>query len=226
MSRRLSRLVALALAAAWSTGVPPVAATDVIYRCTAGDGQVTLQNNQPCPAGTRQERREIEPVPTSTPAPPIAAPASVSPLVPGATAEADAATADAAASAPEAGAGSTDAVAAPAPPLFACRTWDRKQYLTDTEEPAQRCAPLRPVGLDGNPALGAGFACEQVRDRCEAVPAASLCAQWQRFWLDTLATLTFGRSDDPEATQAELQRIETVIAASDCSGDGAGQRSM
>ncbi|TWG89924.1 uncharacterized protein DUF4124, partial [Luteimonas sp. J16] len=44
------------LALAW-----PALAADAttIYRCTAANGDVTIQNGTPCPAGTRQEVRRV-----------------------------------------------------------------------------------------------------------------------------------------------------------------------
>ena len=48
---------------------PAVTAQDnvVIYRCTDSFGALTVQNNVPCPKGTRQERRVID-VPPAMPA--------------------------------------------------------------------------------------------------------------------------------------------------------------
>src|SRR5690606_32166603 len=41
----------------------------VIYRCTDASGAVTIQNDTPCPAGSKQQIRKVEALP-STPPPP------------------------------------------------------------------------------------------------------------------------------------------------------------
>lgn len=145
------------------------AATTVIYRCTDPSGAVTFQNGTACPAGHRQERRVVEmasPMPTfvPAPAPPLQAPQvpliSQMPATPAAAAE-DAAT-------PE-----------PPPALFACRVYDNSTYWREDDTPPLRCRPMRTVGIGGLPGMGAGQACEQVADVCEAVAEDALCSSWE-----------------------------------------------
>ena len=42
------------------TAAPTAHADLVIYRCTDASGAVTVQNDQRCPAGSREERRVID----------------------------------------------------------------------------------------------------------------------------------------------------------------------
>lgn len=185
----------------------------VIYRCTDASGELTVQNDQPCPKGSRQERRvmESDPVPVMPPAPSgpasqPAAPEPVGPLVPLAPMPQPAAAAVDAAPPPESG---------EPPPLFACRTWDDRRYLHDDGSPPERCAPLRTHGLDGSRTGGAGAACEVRRDTCEAVPQEDLCNQWAVRLRDAEADLQFGRGD-AGTVAALVERVRTVIAGSHC----------
>lgn len=185
----------------------------VIYRCTDASGELTVQNDQPCPKGSRQERRVIEsdPVPAMPPAPPSpasipAAPEPVGPLVPLAPMPQAAAAVVDAAPPPEAG---------EPPPLFACRTWDGRRYLHVDGSPPERCAPLRTQGLDGSRTGGAGAACEVRRDTCEAVPPEDLCDQWAVRLRDAEADLQFGRGD-AGTVAALVERVRNVIAGSHC----------
>ncbi|WP_043690597.1 DUF4124 domain-containing protein [Luteimonas huabeiensis] len=142
----------------------------VIYRCTDARGAVTLQNLAPCPAGQRQQIIQVEvppPLPTFVPAPTPAPPAE-----PAAAAEAPAVAGDAERPEPP-------AEPEPPPALYQCMRWDGERYLTEDAVPATRCRPLATVGIGGLPGLGAGQACEQVEDVCEAVPEEALCRAWE-----------------------------------------------
>src|SRR5690606_35606975 len=57
----------LAFAVLFTPG--PLLAQDapVIYRCTGADGAVTIQNDTPCPAGSKQEIPRIQPLPSTPP---------------------------------------------------------------------------------------------------------------------------------------------------------------
>lgn len=207
--------------------VIPAGAKDavVIYRCTDASGALTVQNNVPCPKGSRQERRVMETARPSAP-PPVSTPpaATLAPLVVTPDAEDVARLAATAAASPEAQTPPPDREAGavverlPPPPLFACRTWDRKEYFSDDAEPIRRCAPLRVSGLDGSAGGGGATACEKITDTCAPVPGATLCEKWQQHAHDTRAMLLFGRAEDPAATRAELTRIDTLIEASSCAG--------
>jgi len=164
-----SACAAIVLAGALAGGVAD-ATTTVIYRCTDPSGAVTFQNGSACPAGHRQERRVVEmasPMPVFVPPPaPVQAPQV--PLI-SRLGDAPRAVARADASLPP----------APPPPLFACRVYDNSSYWREDDTPPLRCRPLQTVGIGGLPGMGAGEACEQVADTCEAVPADALCKTWE-----------------------------------------------
>ncbi|KGM53441.1 hypothetical protein N799_11800 [Lysobacter arseniciresistens ZS79] len=225
--RRLSRPMRLAwlpaslVLAAVVTAAP--AATQeavVIYRCTAADGAVTVQNDEPCPRGSREQRRVLEtapppsqpyvPPPRPAPEPPAATPALMP--MPAEPAPADSDTPL------EPVATDIEPELRPPPPLFACTTWQREDYLTDSEVPAERCAAMRTTGLDGSASGGAGAACMVVVDACQPVPEAELCTRWQQLLQASEATVQFGRGDDPAAARAELERVRAIVERNRCDG--------
>ncbi|QCO66830.1 DUF4124 domain-containing protein [Luteimonas yindakuii] len=188
----------------------PVDAGNVIYRCTAADGTVTLQNAEACPAGQRQQVIEVDvapPLPAFVPAQPppglrvlpvtaVVPPAdTTTPPDPIATAE------------PE-----------PPPPLYQCTRWDNERYLTEDAVPATRCRPLNTTGIGGLSTMGAGQACEQVEDRCAVVPEDNLCRAWKsrvdeaefRF------KVTPAQSPAARARQEEYAALAATYAASTC----------
>lgn len=208
-------IVALALGFA-----APAAAQDavVIYRCTDASGAVTVQNDVRCPKGSRQERRVIEtaapppytpPVEPATPPPEPAAPTPAEPTPAPVVIEA-----------PPPGTPSDARIPlaerTPPPPLFACKTWNRDEYFSDSTTPAQRCAPMQTTGLGGDPAQGAGAACMVVSDFCQPVPEAALCESWRDHLIRSEAIVEFDRAQDPDAAAAELERIRTIVAHSTC----------
>lgn len=259
-----------AVLAAWLTALAlapaGTAAQTVLYRCTDADGNLTIQNGTPCPAGSQQRTQVVgelpsapaqpqppprpmpepewqlptpEPRPAPPPLPPVPAepapPAPGQPLLrpipltvlgdgveTGTDAPGfqllDSGTPPAEREPAPDGTAEVEAVPdAPAPPpLQACRTWDNELHYSESEEPPTRCAPLRTVGIGGQPDLGAGSACEMVADTCAAVPAGQLCDAWLRRLRDEQAKLVFARSDDPAATRAEIARIEGVLQDSRC----------
>lgn len=240
--KRSSRLRALVLglgvASCVLTGTAAAQSSVVIYRCTDADGMVSLQNDVPCPKASRQERRVIDTVaPTTPPARPTTpAPAVLPARTPaaaltsaegapsaapttrraGASADADASEINADHPVPDTAAAHNGLL--PPPPLFSCRTWEREDFLTDDEVPAQRCAPLRITGLGGAAEGGAGLACQTVRDTCTPVPEPALCAQWQQYVHDRQAVLTFGRAANPAHARAELERVSAIFRRSHCPG--------
>lgn len=205
-------LAALGLAVA-ALAVPPLAARDVvIYRCTGADGAVTLQNGRPCAKGQREQRRVLAaPAPPATP-PASPVPAAVSPPpsiapMPGAAARRPEVV-DEAVPTIEMG-------RAPAPPVFACRTWDGQRYFGDTDRPAPRCAPLQAVGLDRR-TPSAAQACEMRLDSCEPVLDAARCEAWASRLRDVEARASFGDAVEAEAARTELGRIRTLLAGTVC----------
>lgn len=217
---RQPRWPALVLAACALSA--PLAAQDtvVIYRCTAADGSVTVQNDEPCPRGSRGQRRVLETTPPPSrpyvpPPRPAAQPATATPptLLPMPSGP------PAADTAPLVEVESDiEPERRPPPPLFACTTWEREDYLTDSEVPAERCAAMRTTGLDGSAAGGAGAACMVVVDACQPVPQAERCARWQDLLRASEATVQLGRADDPAAARAELERVRAIVERNLCDG--------
>lgn len=102
----------------------------------------------------------------------------------------------------------------PPPPLFRCATWDGDSYLSEDEEVPPRCLPLRTVGLDGNPATGAGRACEVVRDQCSRVADGGACEAWRRYAREAESRLRFAHPDNVERRRGEYERLAGIVAAS------------
>lgn len=186
----------------------------VIYRCTDASGALTVQNAVPCPKGSKQEKRVIEAVQTiPTPPPAIVSrsPAPTPQSAPASNSASSAATADSATVSTIA-----DADRLPPPALFECRTYDKDRYLSDDGNPPQRCAPLTTTGIDGSSSTGAGESCQMVSDQCQRIADGALCENWKARLLEAQATLRFGRHDNREAAQAEVDRIDRVVRESTC----------
>jgi Domain of unknown function (DUF4124) len=200
----------------------------VIYRCTDASGALTIQNNVPCPKGSKQERRVIEaapaagappvvapkpaprkPVTHATPAPQPAPPPTPTPAPrEPAIADADADTADAYAT--------TGETRLPPPVLYECRTYNDDTYLSENGTPQQRCVALNTTGLGGISAEGAGAACEMKTDRCQRVPDGALCDSWRKRLREAESALRFGVPEDHEFAQAEVERIGRIVRESVC----------
>jgi hypothetical protein len=191
--------VALLLALAWGGDAR---AAVVIYRCTDSFGRLTVQNDVPCPKGSKQRKQVIDtppPMPAyRAPAATPAAPKPVVPVTPAATPAADAA-----------------ATLLPPPPLFRCHTVENDSYLSEDGVPSPRCIAQDVVGLDGAPGAGA-TACEVQRDTCERIPDGEACAAWQQRAREAEAALRFGRPEASDRNRAEFERIQRVLRESTC----------
>ena len=225
-------VVALASSSATATGDPAAASmqdarpagsaarTIRIYRCTDAAGHVTIQNDVACPKGTREERQVVD-VPPALPA-----------YVPREERMPDVVAAERAAEAAEIAAAvggkagnpaaatptaTTPAPVQPGPPpaLYACRTWDQVDYLTEDAAPAERCAPLQVVGVDGSVRSDAA-ACEKVVDACAAVPAEGLCLAWRRRVDEAEFRWKFAGAKQDDARRREYELLKARLAASDC----------
>ena len=102
----------------------------------------------------------------------------------------------------------------PPPPLFRCATYDNDSYLSEEQEVPPRCLPLRTVGLDGNPAGGAGRACEVVRDQCSRVPDGAACDAWRRFAREAESRWRFAHPDNIERRRQEYERLAKIVTTS------------
>lgn len=202
----------------------------VIYRCTDAAGHVTIQNDLACPKGTRQQRQTLD-APTPMPAyvpreermPEVVAAerAAEAAAIAAAVQPAASATATDTADTPATSTGTpADANAAPAKPgpppaLYACRTWDQVDYLTEDAKPAERCAPLQVVGMDGA-ARGDAAACENVVDQCAAVPAENLCQAWRRRVDEAEFRWKFAGAKQDDDRRREYELLRATLAKSDC----------
>ncbi|MFT4256267.1 MAG: DUF4124 domain-containing protein [Pseudoxanthomonas sp.] len=194
-----------------------------IYRCTDASGALTVQN-MPCPKGMTEQKKVMQALPTS--------PAAAKPAPPAAPSTTPVATTpDPAASQPDEFRilDSANLPAANAPPpapntdkrlpppvLFQCTTWNRDGYISENPNPPPRCVPLRSVGLDGNPAAGAGEACEMKQDQCARVPDGALCDAWKKRLGETEVAWRFGRPENAEKNQAEYERVQRIVNESAC----------
>lgn len=224
---------ALALALAALAGSAGAQEALVIYRCTDAGGNVTVQNDRPCPKGTQQQKRMVTPAPSTAPAsrpaprdraatiPPAGTPTTPAPAMPSRpiTAPPTATVPPLTTGVP---AGDVAAVAptaasdrAPPPALFECRTVGDSRYLSENGAPAPRCAPLQTTGV-GGPAAATGSACEVVTDRCAPVPDAALCDRWRERLRELEAALTFGRLDDVESARVDVDRVRGIVTDSAC----------
>lgn len=201
----------------------------VIYRCTDAIGQLTVQNNTPCPKGSTQEKRIIEDAPVSSaPSTVITGPGQYSNPGPAAppmhppvssqlpqVARPPQAMPQAAIASPLPKSNIADADRLPPPALFECRTYDNGRYLNDDGKPPQRCAPLQTTGL-GNVGSGAGLACQMVDDQCQRLPDERLCESWKQRLREAESALRFGRADNRDASAAEYARIQRIVVESTC----------
>lgn len=203
-------LLALSCCSAWA------AQRVVMYRCTDAQGAVIVQNDVPCPKGSKQVKRVVEaPSPAPVITMPVAPAPVLAPITPAATPALPAPAPNAPTPKPDA-APATVAERLPPPTVYRCLTYKKESYLSDTDIHGPRCVPLQATGLDGNPDTGAGQACEVVRDACERIPDDRLCEAWQQRLRDAEATLRFGRPEQAETVRAEFNRAEKVMRESTC----------
>lgn len=199
----------------WSMllSVPTGAAAEVvIYRCTDTQGALTVQN-MPCPKGMQQTRKIMQSPQTAQR--PLQMPAA--PVVPLLAVPGDAAaTATAPARSTLAETAAPAMPAQPLPPLFHCQRREGDRYFSEDAEPPGRCLPLRVTGLDGNPATGAGEACEVVRDRCTAVAAEQSCSTWKQRVEEARSQWRFAPAENATQRQQEFERLRRLFDASGC----------
>lgn len=213
---RATAALAATLALCWL--LPPVAAAQAVtmYRCTDALGKVTIQNDEPCPKGSREEKRAVSIDATAAPFPkPLPEIAPVVPMPPEASAPAAGAD-DAPRVLPLPEAETPLADRLPPPPLYRCRTVENDSYLADTGEPRERCLALDTVGIDGRQQLGAGRACTVVYDQCQRVPDEDACDAWRQRVNQAQSAWTFARADSRAEARAEYERIARVVAETTC----------
>ena len=214
IATRLWKPAIVLLAFALSAQQATLAQGVVIYRCTDANGALTIQNDVPCPKGSKQVRRVM----TATPA--VSAPASA-PSTPTRAPVASPVAARPARPAPAEPPAETEPVIAdsdrlPPPWLFECRTYNDDTYLSENGAPAPRCVTLNPTGLSGYIESTNVSACEMKTDQCQRVPDGALCDGWRQRLREAQSALKFGVTDDRERDQAEVQRLARIVRESTC----------
>jgi hypothetical protein len=199
-------LLALGLHASPGT-TPPATASEskpgVIYRCTAANGAVALQD-EPCPRGQTQELREIAAF-----APPPAAVATV----PGAS---EAGELPANTDVPPPGITSGETLPPPRsvlpPPLWRCTDLNGLSRLSDTYDPQPRCVPLSVLGVDLSRAPpSAATLCRTVEDACVELGGEAACAAWEERLADAESALRRAFSDTQDQRRRERDRAKAVV---------------
>ncbi|GAA4855493.1 DUF4124 domain-containing protein [Luteimonas vadosa] len=207
------RWTALLLAAA---AISQAQAQVVIYRCTDASGALTVQNDEPCPKGTKQERSVVEPppplpayVPSSSPQPAASITAAPEPAATEGRSEPSRPDTP-----PPAVLAAADRL--PPPPIYQCNTWDNGSYLSEDPAPKPRCVRLQTTGLGGNPENGAGAACEMKYDQCQRVPDGAACDGWVKRQREIESGWRFARGEDKATLQEEFARVARILSDTTC----------
>ena len=187
----------------------------VIYRCTDASGGVTIQNDTPCPAGSRQEIRRVEALPSTPPpqqAPVVPAqdvfvPPPLADFVQVAGPQEEALIAPDRPAIPNARR-IADNARLPPPPIFRCETWDNDSYISEDPSPKPRC-----VRLDTG---GVGEACEMKYDMCARVGDNAACDGWKRRQREIESTWRHARGQDRAALQEDFARVTRILTDSSC----------
>ncbi len=207
---RIATAVALLSAAAALLPVRASAAGVVIYRCTDAFGALTVQNDVPCPKGSKQKKQVIEappPMPAYRPPPRVA---PVAPSLPAATAPAAAPAGDPPIPAV------ADADRLPPPALFQCNTYDNDSYLSENAAPPPRCVRLQTTDMSGTADNNVGVACQMVTDQCQRIADGGACAAWKQRLRELEAGWKFARADAADAAKAEYDRVLKIVRDSTC----------
>ncbi|MEN1941344.1 DUF4124 domain-containing protein [Luteimonas sp. MJ174] len=211
----LATLIAIAIAAIAAIAMTAAAAAPqvVIYRCTDASGALTVQNDEPCPAGSRQERTVVEPPPPMPVYVPLPQPPAAADPTPAAAAEPVPAAERPDASPP---ARIAEADRLPPPPIFRCHTPGNDRYVSESSEPQPRCVALQTVGINGDPGLAAGAACEWQYDRCERIPDGEACDGWRQRGREIESGWRYARGDAKAPLQEEFARVATILGDTTC----------
>ena len=216
---RLAAGVLLALSLLLASSAPAQDASP-IYRCTAAGGEVTIQNGVPCPAGSRQEVRKVEALPSRPPPAPSGGPAAAEDTLYRPPPLSDfvqvAAPRDEAPAKPERpGLPKAAAIAAadrlPPPPIYRCETWDNDSYISEDPAPKPRCVRLDTAGV--------GAACENKYDQCARVPDGAACAGWKRRQGEIESGWRHAKAADKPGLQEEFARVTKILQDTTCGLD-------
>ena len=179
----------------------------VIYRCTDPFGALTVQNDVPCPKGSKQQKQVIDvppPMPAYRPPPPPVLPAPTPAAAPAIEA------------APPPLPSIPDSERLPPPVLYQCNTYDHDSYLSEDDTPEPRCVRMETTDLSGMPDASAGVACQMVADQCQRVADGAACDGWRKRLREVEAAWKFGRADEADANKAEYERVARIVRDSTC----------
>ncbi|MEG2802971.1 hypothetical protein [Stenotrophomonas sp.] len=104
---------------------------------------------------------------------------------------------------------------APLPEIYACINRDGNGYLHEREPAPPHCVLMTVTGLGGNTPVNAA-GCEVVRDTCQATPEAQRCNRWQQRFRDARGSERFATPENQAAATAERERLQAILAASEC----------
>ncbi|NLA69012.1 MAG: DUF4124 domain-containing protein, partial [Gammaproteobacteria bacterium] len=71
-------------------------------------------------------------------------------------------------------------------------------------------------GINGDPALGAGAACEWQYDRCERIPDGEACEGWRQRGREIESSWRHARGDARPPLQEEFARVARILADTTC----------
>ncbi len=183
----------------------------VIYRCTNASGALTIQNDEPCPKGSKQQKTTIDVPP---PMPTYESRAQRMPRIVAAEKKQEAQRIE-----QEVQAALPPPVPEedrkPPPPLFECTTWDKQTYLSEQETPPQRCVPIQVVGLNGV-VNAAAQACRYTTDTCTPVPEDALCRGWQSRVNEAKFRAHFAGQSGSENRQLDYETMAAMLRNSTC----------
>ena len=103
----------------------------------------------------------------------------------------------------------------PLPPIFQCQDSQGGQYLHEYEAAPGRCELMNVSGLGGVTPVNAA-SCEVVSDRCSEVAEAQRCGSWQQRFRTARGRERFASEENRDTARAERERLQAVLAASDC----------
>jgi hypothetical protein len=202
------RVAILFAACLMSGGIAPasaLAADVVIYRCTDSFGALTVQNDTPCPKGSKQQKQVIQPpppMPAYRPVEPPPRPAPIPAPAPAVPAEPEPSKI-------------ADSDRLPPPVLYQCNTYDHDSYLSENATPQPRCVTLQTTNLQGA-SSNLGSACQMVTDQCQRVADGAACTAWKQRLRETEAAWKFARPADADANRADYERVQAIVRDSTC----------
>lgn len=223
---------------------PAFANDSIVFRCTDADDNVSVQS-APCPKGSHQVMQRVDAGPSrtetsvstsATPVAPVPAPSAPvppsaeanAPLIPGTQIPMERTISEAyqvergsaildSANLPRPGDASqeVDPSKPPPPAIFQCQRADGGRYLHELEPAPAHCEMMSVTGLGGVTPVNAA-SCEVIRDDCQEIAEADRCGAWQQRFRNARGQERFASAEKQAPARAERERLEAVLAASNC----------